>query len=160
MRVLISTGLVMEITKAVAVCEQRVAFNGREIRQCERAADIAYANGIAFVSEAKVQDFCGMTPGGTVLIGNLSNEFVREVLASLVQHECADLSSLKLQKAQAPASRYTFDNGVSDAYMIQGYEASMCCVNDMGYPFLNGESPAASETEDDEDDEEEDCGDE
>ena len=97
MRVMMPNGTVMAIEKAVAVSEQRIVFNGREVRLCECATDIALANGVSFLSEAKVN---GFATGGTTLLGNLSNDFVREVLASLVQQGYVDLSDLKLQKTQ------------------------------------------------------------
>ncbi len=82
------------------------------------------------------------------MLGNLSNEFCQGVLASLVRQGYTDLSGLKLQKAQ-PVSSYVFDHGASGAYMLQGYEVSMCCANALGYPpFVGGESPVASEAED------------
>ena len=122
MRVLMPNGAAMSIERAIAVSETRLAFNGRNVRLCEQASDMAYANAVAFFSEAS-----GMATSGAILLGNLENGFVRGVLASLVQHDFVDLSGLKLQKAQLPASCYVFDNGASDAYMLQGFEVNMCC---------------------------------
>ncbi len=161
MRVMMPNGNVISVKKAVTVCEQRVAFNGREVRLCECAGVVADANAIAFLTEAGVQDICNVTIGGTVLLGNLSNEFVRGVLASLVRQGYVDLIGIKLQKAQPLVSSYVLDGGASGAYILQGYEASMCCANNaLGYPFMAGESPVASEAEDGEDGGEEDCADE
>lgn len=154
MRVMLPKGIIMSVERVIAVSEQRMAFNGRDVRLCEGASDIAYANAIAFFSGASVHGNCGMATGDAVLFGNLSNGFVREVLDSLVRQGYVDLSGLKLQKAQLPASCYVFDNGASEAYMIQGYDVNMCC----GYPFM-GVIPAAvnnAEAEDAEDAGEED----
>lgn len=145
MRILMPNGTVMSVEKGIAVCETRQPHNGKIVRLCEGATDIAFANAIAFLPEASVHG--GMATGDAVLFGNLSNEFVREVLASLVQQDFVDLSDLKLQKAQLPASCYVFDNGASEAYMIQGYDVNMCC----GYPFMGGNFSVASAVEDAED---------
>ena len=165
MRVMLSNGNVLSISKAVAVTETRVAFNGRDVRLCEKASDIAYANAIAFITEGGVQDICDVTMGGTVLLGNLSNDFVRGVLSSLVRQGYTDLSDLRLQKTQPLVSNYVFDNGASRAYMLQGYEASASFA---AVPFMGmgGAFPAGNNAEDVEDAEdaedagEEDCADE
>lgn len=158
MRVMMPNGTVMTIEKVCAVSEQRIAFNGREVRLCECATDIDSANGVSFLSKSNVHD---IATGGTALLGNLSNDFVREVLASLVRQGYVDLSGLKLQKAQPMVSSYVFDNGASGAYMLQGFEANMCCANALGYhPFMAGDCPVESKAKDVEEDREEDCADE
>ena len=143
MRIMLPNGTVMTVEKAIAFCEQRVAFNGRVERLCERVADLTYANSLGFFSDA--QGSFNVVTGGTTLLGNLSNEFVREVLASLVRQGYVDLSDLKLQKKQSLVSQYVFDNGASGAYMLQGVDADMGCT---GYPFMNEPIPAVSEAED------------
>lgn len=164
MRVMLPNANVLSIKKAIAVTEMRVAFNGRDIRLCEKtASDIADANAIAFITEAGVQDICDVTMGGTVLLGNLKNDFVRGVLSSLVRQGYTDLSDLRLQKTQPLVSNYVFDNGASGAYMLQGYEASACFAAVPGYPFMGGAFPAANNAanvEDAEDAEDEGCADE
>lgn len=159
MRVMLPNGMVMTFEKAIAFCEQRVAFNGRVERLCERVADLTYANAIGLFSDA--QSSFNVVTGGTTLICNLTNEFVREVLTSLVRQGYVDLSNLKLQKKQPLTSQYVFDNGASGGYILQGLEADMNCT---GYPFVNGPIPTLSEGEDaeeceneGEDAEEEDC---
>lgn len=147
MRVLMPSGTVMEISKAIAICEQRVAFNGRVERMCECAKDIVYANGIIFLPDTRAYNGCGVVPVDDVLLGNLSNEFVKGVLASLVRQGYVDLTDLRLQEAQPSASHYVFDNGKSDAFMIRGFDVSLCCTNVLGYPF-SGPIPAVSEAED------------
>lgn len=161
MRIMMKNGNVLSMKKAIAVTEQRVAYNGRDIRLCEATHDISDANAIAFLSEAGVQDICDVTTGGAVLIGNLSNEFVRGVLSSLVRQGYVDLSDLKFQKTQPLSSNYVFDHGASGAYILQGYETSACVSGFPGYPFggvpvANGANNAVSEAEDTEEDEEED----
>ena len=163
MRVMLSNGNVLSISKAAAITEMRVAFNGRDVLLCEKASDIAYANAIAFITEAGVQDICDVTMGDTVLLGNLKNDFVRGVLSSLVRQGYVDLSDLRLQKTQPLVSNYVFDNGASGAYMLQGYEASACFAAVPGYPFMGGAFPAvnnAANVENAEDAEDEDCADE
>lgn len=147
MRVMLPNGNVLSLSKAIAITELRVAFNGRDMRFSEKAADIAYANAIAFITEGGVQDICDVTMGGTVLLGNLSNDFVRGVLSSLVRQGYTDLSDLKLQKTQPLVSQYKFDNGASGAYLLKGYEASACFAT---VPFMGmgGVFPAVSEAED------------
>ena len=142
MRISMPNGTVMPVEKAIAVCETRQPHNGKIVRLCEGATDIAFANAVAFFPETSVHG--GMAAGDAVLFGNLSNEFVREVLASLVQQDFVDLSDLKLQKAQLPASRYVFDNGASEAYMIQGWDVNMCCASALGHPFMGMVPPAVS----------------
>ena len=166
MRAMMPDSNVLSIKKALAITEMRVAYNGRDIRLCEKASDIAYANAIAFITEAGVQDICDVTMGGTVLLGNLKNDFVRGVLSSLVRQGYTDLSDLRLQKTQPLVSNYKFDNGASGAYMLQGYEASACFG---AVPCMGGVVPAgnnagdfedAEDSEDAEDAGEEDCADE
>lgn len=152
MRILMPNGEVIEVKKAIAVSEQRIAFNGRDVRLCEKASDMAFANAIVF-SEESVH---GMAPEEATLLGNLENGFVRGVLASLVQQGYADLSGLRLQKEQLPTSSYVFDHGKSQPYMLQGFEATMCCASALGYPFMGGNFSVASEAEDAEDTEEDD----
>ena len=152
MRVMLSNGNVLSISKAVAVTEMRVDFNGRDVRLCEKASDIVYANAIAFITEAGVQDICDVTMGGTVLLGNLKNDFVRGVLTSLVRQGYTDLSDLKLQKTQPLVSNYVFDNGASRAYMLQGYEAS-ACFGAVPFMGMGGVFPAGNNAGDFEDDE-------
>ena len=152
MRILMPNGEVIEVKKAIAVSEQRIAFNGRDVRLCEKASDMAFANAIVF-SEESVH---GMAPEEAILLGNLENGFVRGVLASLVQQGYADLSGLRLQKEQLPTSSYVFDHGKSQPYMIRGFEATMCCASALGYPFMGGNFSVASEAEDAEDTEEDD----
>lgn len=151
MRVLMPNGNLLSIKKAIAVAEMRVAFNGRDIRLCEKASDIAAANAIVFLPEAGVQDICDVTMGGTALLGNLKNDLVRGVLASLVRQGYVDLSDLKLQKTQPLVSQYKFDNGTSGAYLIFGYEASACLAAVPGYPFMGMAAPAVNNAEDSED---------
>lgn len=145
MRISMPNGTVVPVEKAIAVCETRQPHNGKIVRLCEGATDIAFANAVAFFPETSVHG--GMATGDAILFGNLSNGFVRRVLASLVQRGFVDLAGLKLQKAQLPASCYVFDNGASEAYMIQGFDVNMCC----GYPFMGGNFSVASAAEDAED---------
>lgn len=152
MRILMPNGEVIEVKKAIAVSEQRIAFNGRDVRLCEKASDMAFANAIVF-SEESVH---GMAPEEAILLGNLENGFVRGVLASLVQQGYTDLSGLRLQKEQLPTSSYVFDHGKSQPYMLRGFEATMCCASALGYPFMGGNFSVASEAEDAEDTEEDD----
>ena len=152
MRILMPNGEVIEVKKAIAVSEQRIAFNGRDVRLCEKASDMAFANAIVF-SEESVH---GMAPEEAILLGNLENGFVRGVLASLVQQGYADLSGLRLQNEQLPSSSYVFDHGKSQPYMLRGFEATMCCASALGYPFMGGNFSVASEAEDAEDTEEDD----
>lgn len=152
MRILMPNSEVIEVKKAIAVSEQRIAFNGRDVRLCEKASDMAFANAIVF-SEESVH---GMAPEEAILLGNLENGFVRGVLASLVQQGYADLSGLRLQKEQLPTSSYVFDHGKSQPYMLRGFEATMCCASALGYPFMGGNFSVASEAEDAEDTEEDD----
>lgn len=154
MRVMMPNYTIMTVEKTIAVSELRLKFNGRDVRLCECATDIVYANAIAFFPETN-----SMTTGGAVLLGNLSNEFVREALASLVRDGHIDLTGLKLQGTQPLVSSYVVDNGVSGAYMLKGYEVNMCCAHELGYPFMGGAIPAVSEAEDvDDAGEEEDDG--
>lgn len=160
MRILTPNGTLVTLEAAIPSIETRIPFNGREMRFCERATSLASANGIGFFT--RVHDNCGVATGESFFIGNLSNEFVREVLATLMRQEYLDLSDLKLQKTQPVVSNYKFDNGISGAYILRGFEAGMCCAEAF-VPFMDGAFPAASEAEDVEDDEdtgEEDCDDE
>ena len=150
MRVMLPNGTVMEVAKVVAVCEKRLSYNDRDIRLCEKAADIVYANGVAFFPDA--HGSFDVATGGAVLLGNLSNSFISVVLDSLVQEGAIDLSDLKLQKKQPLTTQYVFDNGVSDAYMLNGFEVNMSCAETMGYPFVNGPFPAVCEAEDEDED--------
>ena len=162
LRVLMPNGALVTVEKAIPVNELRISYNGREMRLCERATEIGCANGLSFLT--RVHDNCGM-PMGDTFIGNLRNEFVREVLESLVRDGYVDLSGLKLQKVRlmAIASDYKFDNGESGAYLLQGYEAA-CFTAVSGYPpLMSGAFPTMSKAEDVEDEEdagEEDCADE
>lgn len=152
MRILMPNGTVMEIAKAIAVCEQRLFFNGRTMRLCEKATDIVFANGIAFLPETRAYDGCGMAPADSVMIGNLDNSFISAVLTSLVESAHINLSDLKLQKKQPLATQYVFDNGKSDAYMLSGFEVSLSCADALGYPFVNDQFPAVCEAEDEDED--------
>lgn len=160
MRVLLPTGTIMEVAKVVAVCEQRLFFNGRDMRLCERASEAVFANAIAFFHDA--HGSFDVAAGGAVLLGNLSNSFISVILASLVQEGYIDLSDLKLQKKQPLTSHYKFDNGVSDAYLLSGFEVNMSCAETMGYPSMSGGCPVWSEDDDTEEDdtEDEDAGEE
>ena len=150
MRVMLPNGTVMEVAKVVAVCEQRLTFNDRDIRLCEKAADIVYANGVAFFADA--HGSFDVATGGAVLLGNLSNSFISVILASLVQEGAIDLSDLKLQKKQPLTTQYVFDNGKSDAYMLSGFEVSLSCADALGYPSISGGCPVWSEAEDEDED--------
>ena len=147
MRVLMPNGILVTVEKEIPAAETRISFNGREMRFCERATELGYANGIGFF--ARVPDYCGVATGESFFIGNLSNEFVREVLATLVRQEYLDLSDLRLQKTQPMVSNYKFDNGVSGAYMLHGFEAGMCCAE--AVPFMGMATPSVGEAEDAED---------
>ena len=150
MRVMLPNGTVMEVAKVVAVCEKRLSYNDRDIRLCEKAADIVYANGVAFFPDA--HGSFDVATGGAVLLGNLSNSFISVILASLVQEGAIDLSDLKLQKKQPLTTQYVFDNGVSDAYLLQGFEVNMSCADALGYPSISGGCPVWSEAEDEDED--------
>ena len=65
MRILMPNSEVIEVKKAIAVSEQRIAFNGRDVRLCEKASDMAFANAIVF-SEESVH---GMAPEEATLLG-------------------------------------------------------------------------------------------
>ena len=73
MRVMMPNGTVMEVAKVVAVCEQRLTYNGRDMRLCEKSTDIVYANGLGFFPNA--QGSFDVATGDAVLLGNLSNSF-------------------------------------------------------------------------------------
>lgn len=157
MRVMMPNGTVVAVEKAVAIAEKRPEFNGQTVRLSAPATDIAFANGVAFLSQAKVQD---IAMGDAVFVGNLQNESVREVLATLVRQEYVDLSDLRLQKTQLLVSNYVVDDGISGAYIIKGLEA-WSCANALGYPFMNGAVPTMGEATDTEDTEDaEDAGEE
>lgn len=143
MRVMLPNGTAMEIAKVVAVCEQRLVFNGRDMRLCERTQDVALANGLGLFTQ--VNSSFNVVTEGTVLLGNLSNEFVRGVLSSLAQFGWVDLTDLKLQEKQPLTTQYVFDNGKSGAYILQGFDANMSCADAL--PFVNGPFPS-SEAED------------
>lgn len=145
MRVMLPNGTAMEIAKVVAVCEQRLVFNGRDMRLCERTQDVTQANGLGLFTQ--VNGSFNVVTEGTVLLGNLSNEVVRDVLTSLVRQGYVDLSDLKLQKKQSAATCYVFDNGKSGAYILQGFDANVSCAD--AFPFVNGPFPS-SEAEDSE----------
>lgn len=151
MSVLMPDGMVMAVEKATPVIEQRISFNDREVRLCERSADVTSANEIALLSKAGGQDICDVTMGGTALIGNISSEQVKGVLESLVREGYVNLPDLKLQKTQPLVSRYKFDNGASGAYLIFGYEASACFGAVPGYSFMGGAFPVMSKAKNSED---------
>lgn len=150
MRVMLPNGTVMEVAKVVAVCEKRLSYNDRDIRLCEKAADIVYANGVAFFPDA--HGSFDVATGNAIMLGNLSNSFISVILASLVQEGAIDLSDLKLQKKQPLTSHYKFDNGVSDPYLLSGFEVNMNCAETMGYPSMSGGCPVWSEAEDEDED--------
>lgn len=156
MQVLLPNGTLMSVEKVVAVCEQRVPFNGRKNRLCECASELAYANAMAFspAEASRGIDCFSLSTSGTVLIGNLSNEFVRETLSALTAQGYCDLSGLKLQKSKPSVNSYVCDNGESAAYILQGYEASVCCGNALGLPLMSWAPPvdeAEDEAEEDDD---------
>lgn len=150
MRILTPNGTLVTVEVAIPSIETRIPFNGREMRFCERATSLASANGIGFFT--RVHDNCGVATGESFFIGNLSNEFVREVLATLMRQKYLNLSDLNIQKTQPVVSNYKFDNGISGAYMLRGLEAGMCCAEAF-VPFMGGSCSVASEAEDAENDE-------
>lgn len=120
MRVLTPNGTLIEVEKAEPIVEERIHFNGSDLRLCQIAKDggqpvsgifftLKNATGIAF-------DFMS----DRFLVGNLSTEAVKKFMGSLVKDGYCDFSQIDFQKEISADNKPVFDNGKTLPYYCGG----------------------------------------
>lgn len=147
-KVLKKNGSVLFFSKAIAVAERSIDFNGQKKRITEPATDISNANAISFES-----DNFGF--GNLLYVGNLPNSKVVEILKS----DVVDFSDMEFQKAKS-IDKLVLDGGTSAPYcsdftgmLLQSYSGVMGFGNNI-FGISNVKTDSMEEGWDEEGDEE------
>lgn len=123
LRVMTPRGMLREVSKVMPVCEMRSNFNKKVVRTVE------YANGMSANPNAVQIEFSGETMlmnMGSLFIGNLSPEAVRDIMQKLLEQGYFDFSSWEYQE-ELCLPKTIFDGGKSKPYTSE-YTFGMVCV--------------------------------
>lgn len=115
MRILTPNNTLAVISKVTPFAEERVAFNGSEVRLCQRVRDIKNMSGL-FLNVA--QNGFSMINQGDILLGNLKFEKAEEIMQKLLTEGYYDLSELEFQKSAGENRLPMFDGGKTLPYYI------------------------------------------
>lgn len=116
--VLTPNGGLLQIKSVQPVVEERVIFNGSEQRLVQVAKDNKQtATGLYFQVEANMQN---VFMSNNFFIGNLKPVVVNDILHKLLADGHFDFAQFEYQKKSASPSDYTYDDGKSLPYFVEG----------------------------------------
>lgn len=134
--VLTPNGGLLQIKSVQPVVEERVIFNGSEQRLVQVARDNKQsATGLYFQVEANMQN---VFMSNNFFIGNLKPVVVNDILHKLLADGHFDFAQFEYQKKSASPSDYTYDDGKSLPYFVEGTLMPTCAP--FNFPF-DGQIP-------------------
>lgn len=135
MKVLTPNGILLRVAGVLPVVEKRVSFNGSEVRLCQIAKDkYQTATGLYLTTDA--EEPCTDIVEN-ILIGNLKPVVVNDIMHCLLEKGYYDFSQFDYQEKVGVFENYTFDEGVSKPYHVEG------CLLSMYYPTGSCSLPVA-----------------
>lgn len=124
MKILTPTGSLIEVAKVEPIVEERVQFNGSEVRLCQVAKDSKQnITGLYITSEADDSVFCAST---SILVANLKPSLAEEIMQKLLSDGYYDFSALDYQAKPAGIKDYVYNAGVSKPYHLEGLLLNAC----------------------------------
>ena len=118
MKVLTPYSGLLQIKSVQPVVEERVIFNGAEQRLVQVAKDNKQnATGLYFEVEVNMPVVFACN---NFFIGNLKPVVVNDILHKLLSDGHFDFAQFEYQKKSASPSEYTYDNGKSLPYFVEG----------------------------------------
>lgn len=118
MKVLTPNSGLLQIKSVQPVVEERVIFNGAEQRLVQVAKDNKQnATGLYFEVEVNMPVVFACN---NFFIGNLKPVVVNDILHKLLSDGHFDFAQFEYQKKSASPSEYTYDNGKSLPYFVEG----------------------------------------
>lgn len=124
MKILTPTGSLIEVAKVEPIVEERVQFNGSEVRLCQVAKDSKQnITGLYITSEADDSVFCAST---SILVANLKPSLAEEIMQKLLSGGYYDFSALDYQAKPAGIKDYVYNAGVSKPYHLEGLLLNAC----------------------------------
>lgn len=118
MNIITPTGTLIEVVKVEPIVEERVQFNGSEVRLCQVAKDLKQnITGLYITSEVDNSVFCEAT---NFLVANLKPSLAEEILQNLLSDGYYDFSTLDYQLKPTGLGQYVYDTGASKPYHIEG----------------------------------------
>lgn len=122
-KILTPTGSLIEVAKVEPIVEERVQFNGSEVRLCQIAKDSKQnITGLYITSETDDSVFCAST---NILVANLKPSLAEEIMQKLLSDGYYDFSALDYQAEPAGIKDYVYDTGVSKPYYVEGLPLHM-----------------------------------
>lgn len=123
-KILTPTGSLIEVAKVEPIVEERVQFNGSEVRLCQIAKDSKQnITGLYITSETDDSVFCAST---NILVANLKPSLAEEIMQKLLSDGYYDFSALDYQAEPAGLKDYVYDTGVSKPYHLEGLLLNAC----------------------------------
>lgn len=124
MKILTPTGSLIEVAKVEPIVEERVQFNGSEVRLCQVAKDSKQnITGLYITSEADDSVFCAST---SILVANLKPSLAEEIMQKLLSDGYYDFSALDYQAKPAGIKDYVYNAGASKPYHLEGLLLNAC----------------------------------
>ena len=134
--VLTPNGSLLQIKSVRPVVEERVIFNGAEQRLVQVAKDNKQsATGLYFEVEVNMPVAFACN---NFFIGNLKPVVVNDILHKLLADGHFDFAQFEYQKKSASPSEYTYDEGKSLPYFVEG--TLMPTYTPFNFPF-DGQIP-------------------
>lgn len=144
--VLTPNGGLLQIKSVQPVVEERVIFNGAEQRLVQVAKDNKQnATGLYFEVEVNMPVAFACN---NFFIGNLKPVVVNDILHKLLADGHFDFAQFEYQKKSASPSEYTYDEGKSLPYFVEG--TLMPTYTPFNFPFDGQISKEICEDNDDE----------
>ncbi len=124
MKILTPTGSLIEVAKVEPIVEERVQFNGSEVRLCQIAKDSKQnITGLYITSETDDSVFCAST---SILVANLKPSVAEEIMQRLLSDGYYDFSALDYQAKPAGIKDYVYNAGASKPYHLEGLLLNAC----------------------------------
>lgn len=123
-KILTPTGSLIEVAKVEPIVEERVQFNGSEVRLCQIAKDLKQnITGLYLSGVADDSVFC---PSTNILVANLKPSLTEEILQNLLSDGYYDFSALDYQLKPTGLGNYVYDTGASKPYHLEGLLLNAC----------------------------------
>ena len=147
MKVLTPKGILLSIAGVLPVVEKRVSFNGSEVRLCQLVKDkYQTVTGLYLTTDA--EEPC-TDISENFLVGNLKPVVANDIMHCLLEKGYYDFSQLDYQEKVGVFENYTFDEGISKPYYVEGCLLSMYSPTSTFSLPVAGVFPDASGVDDD-----------
>lgn len=136
MKVIKPNGTIVNVCKVKTYAERIISFNGDTLKYSKEAKDIDSANALVFILN---QDNSFDSFGNNFILGNLTQDKLRDVLDDIVITDYVDLTKFDLQESPKTCNlfsqNYAIDNGVSKPYFSDYIENICCTVKEPVFPI-------------------------